>query len=212
MQADTGTKPNAAAPEAILHPGSRHLFSYWNGLRRDRDAPGRQEIELRALAPILPWLGIVERQARPRRHRWRLAGTGIGRLWGSGLTGAAVAADWPEVYRHALVRALDGVCERRQPFVARLKATSAEGEVLGIELFAAPVEQTTARRSRRCAACCRFAIRNGSDTFRWSTSSCRRSPPSGWARCPTRSAGCKGRWHRGSRSFAAAATTDCRQA
>jgi hypothetical protein len=139
MQADTGTKPNAAAPEAILHPGSRHLFSYWNGLRRDRDAPGREEIELRALAPILPWLGIVERQARPRRHRWRLAGTGIGRLWGSGLTGAAVAADWPEVYRHTLVRALDGVCERRQPFVARLKATSAEGEVLGIELFAAPV-------------------------------------------------------------------------
>ena len=139
MQADTGTKPNAAAPEAILHPGSRHLFSYWNGLRRDRAAPGRQEIELRALAPILPWLGIVERQARPRRHRWRLAGTGIGRIWGSGLTGAAVAADWAEVYRHALVRALDGVCERRQPFVARLKATSAEGEALGIELFAAPV-------------------------------------------------------------------------
>jgi hypothetical protein len=140
MQADTGTKPNAAAPEAILHPGSRHLFSYWDGLRMERAAPGRQEIELRALAPILPWLGIIERQSRPRRHHWRLAGTGIGRLWGPGLTGAAVAADWPDVYRHALVRALDGICDRRQPFVARLKATSAEGEVLGIELFAAPVE------------------------------------------------------------------------
>ena len=140
MQADTGTIPTAAAPEAILHPGSRHLFSTWNGLRRDRAAPGREEIELRALAPILPWLGIIERQARPRRHRWRLAGTGIGRLWGTGLTGAVVAADWPEIYRHALVRALDGVCERRQPFVARLKATSADGNVLGLELFAAPVE------------------------------------------------------------------------
>lgn len=140
MQADTGTEPNAAAPEAILHPGSRHLFSYWNGLRGDRAAPARQEIELRALASILPWLGIIERQARPRRHRWRLAGTGIGRMWGTGLTGAAVAADWAEVYRRALARALDGVCERRQPFVARLKATSAEGELLGIELFAAPAE------------------------------------------------------------------------
>ena len=140
MQADTGMKPNAAAPEAILHPGSRHLFSYWNGLRRDRAAPARQEIELRALAPILPWLGIVERRSTPPRHRWRLAGTGIGRLWGSGLTGAAVAADWPDVYRQTLVRALDGVCQRRQPFVARLKATSADGEALGIELFAAPVE------------------------------------------------------------------------
>ena len=140
MQADSGTKPDAAAPEAILHPGSRHLFSYWNGVRGTRPAPGRQEIELRALAPILPWLGIVERKTRSRRHRWRLAGTGIGRLWGNGLTGAAVAADWPAVYRHALVRALDGVCERRQPFVARLKATSAEGEMLGIELFATPVE------------------------------------------------------------------------
>lgn len=140
MQADSGTKPNAAAPDAILHPGSRHLFSYWNALRGAHTAPSRQEIELRALAPILPWIGIVERQSRPRRHLWRLAGTGIGRLWGSGLTGAAVAADWPEVYRRGLVRALDGVCDRRQPFVARLKATSADGEALGIELFAAPVE------------------------------------------------------------------------
>ena len=95
---------------------------------------------LRALAPVLPWIGIVERQARPRRHRWRLAGTGIARLWGNGLTGTAVAADWPDVYRRTLVRGLNGVCERRQPFVARLKAASAEGEALGIELFAAPVE------------------------------------------------------------------------
>ena len=140
MQADAGMKQNGAAPEAILHPGSRTLFSYWNGLRAGRAAPARQEIDLRALAPVLPWLGIVERQAQPRRHRWRLAGTGIARLWGNGLTGATVAGDWPEVYRRSLVRALDGVCERRQPFVARLKTVSAEGEALGLELLGAPVD------------------------------------------------------------------------
>lgn len=140
MQAHSGGKPIDAAPEAILHPGSRSLFSYWNGLRGARSAPGRQEIDLRAIAPILPWIGIVERQAGRRPHRWRLAGTGIARLWGDGLTGRQVAADWPDIHRRALLRALDGVCDRRQPFVARLKAVSAAGEAVGIELFAAPVE------------------------------------------------------------------------
>lgn len=140
MQARSEGKQRVAAPEAILHPASRNLFSYWNRLRGARSAPCRHEIDLRQIVPVLPWVGIMERLGDPRRHCWRLVGTGIARLWGAGLTGRDVAADWPDVYRRALERALDGVCERRQPFVARLKAESADGEVVGIELFAAPVE------------------------------------------------------------------------
>ena len=140
MQARAALKRGRTAPEAILHPASRSLFGYWNWLRAGRSAPCRRDIDLRPLAPILPWLGIMEREPDLRCHRWRLAGTGIARLWGRGLTGQQVAADWPDVYRRALVRALDGVCERQQPFVARLKAVSADGDALGIELFAATVE------------------------------------------------------------------------
>jgi hypothetical protein len=140
MQAHSGSKHNAASPKAILHPSSKNLFNYWNWLRGERPAPTRQEIDLRSIAPILPWVGIMERQAGGRRHCWRLAGTGIARLWGDGLSGMEVAADWPAIYRDTLVRALDGVYDRRQPFVARLKAVSAHGEEVGIELFAAPVE------------------------------------------------------------------------
>lgn len=140
MQAHRTPKTDGCAPQAILHPGSRHLFSYWNGLRGERSAPGRQDIDLRALAPILPWIGIIERATGRRQPRWRLAGTGIARLWGDGLAGRQVAGDWPDIHRSALLRALDGVCNRHQPFVARLKAVSADGEAVGIELFAAPVE------------------------------------------------------------------------
>jgi hypothetical protein len=93
-------------------------------------------------------IGVIERHALPNdhfqrcpgRHRWRLVGTGIARLWGNGLTGTKVAADWPEVYRHSLANALDGVCDRHQSFVARLKGVTAGGEAVGLELFAAPVE------------------------------------------------------------------------
>lgn len=139
MQAPGGSRHDDAVPEAILHPVSRALFSHWNGLRGPRGAPRRDEIDLRAIAPILPWVGIIERCGQ-RRHRWRLAGTAIAQAWGHGLTGRAVAADWPRLYRRILLRALDGVCEHHQLFVARLKAASADGEALGIELFAAPVE------------------------------------------------------------------------
>ena len=140
MQAHSGSNRSGAAPQAILHPGSRHLFSHWNGLRGERGAPGRGEIDLRALAPVLPWIGIIERETGRRQHRWRLAGTGIARLWGDGLAGRPVAGDWHDIHRHTLTRALDSVCDRLQPFVARLKAVSADGEAVGIELFAAPVE------------------------------------------------------------------------
>jgi hypothetical protein len=152
MQAPKASNHNGAVPDAILHPGSRSLFSHWNWLRGERSAPRRQEIDLRALVPVLPWIGIIERGASPGRYRWRLAGTGIARLWGDGLTGRQVAADWPDVYRRALMRALDGVCERRQPFVARLKAVSADGEALGIEFFAAPVETSDGASVQ--ALCC----------------------------------------------------------
>jgi hypothetical protein len=148
MQALSEPKQDAIAPEAILHPASRSLFSYWNRLRGPRSAPRREEMELRSIAPILPVIGVMERydppkdnfQRCPGRHRWRLVGTGIARLWGNGLTGTEVAADWPDVYRHSLARALDGVCDRQQSFVARIKGVTASGEAVGLELFAAPVE------------------------------------------------------------------------
>lgn len=140
MQARKGAKTSGGAPQAILHPVSRSLFSYWNGLRGARGAPSRSEIALRPLAPVLPWIGIVERDIARRQHRWRLAGTGIARLWGDGLAGQPIAGDWSDSHRRALTRALDGVGDRLQPFVARLKAVSAEGEAVGIEFFAAPLE------------------------------------------------------------------------
>jgi hypothetical protein len=109
-------------------------------LRGEHSAPSRTDIALRPLAPVLPWIGIVERDSVRRRHRWRLAGTGITRLWGDGLAGQPIAGDWQDSHRRALTRALDGVVDRLQPFVARLKAVSADGEAVGIEFFAAPVE------------------------------------------------------------------------
>jgi hypothetical protein len=140
MQARKSAKSSGGAPQAILHPVSRSLFSYWNGLRGEHSAPSRTDIALRPLAPVLPWIGIVERDSVRRRHRWRLAGTGIARLWGDGLAGQPIAGDWQDSHRRALTRALDGVVDRLQPFVARLKAVSADGEAVGIEFFAAPVE------------------------------------------------------------------------
>jgi hypothetical protein len=135
-------------PDAILHPDSRSLFSYWNRLRGPRSAPRREEMELRSIAPILPVIGVMERHASPKdnfqtgpgRYRWRLVGTGIARLWGNGLTGTEIATNWPDVYRRSLAHALDGVCDRHQAFVARLKGVTAGGEAVGLELFAAPVE------------------------------------------------------------------------
>ena len=65
---------------------SQSLFTYWNGLRRDRLAPKRFEIEPSCIAGYLPDTFILER-VDPRTARFRLAGTRISEAFGAEFRG-----------------------------------------------------------------------------------------------------------------------------
>lgn len=130
----------AVAPPEIVHPSCRELFRYWERLRGERSAPSRDQIDLRAMAAILPWVGILERDGARRSYRWRVAGTGITSLWGRSLAGRELTVGWPDFERRTVVWALDAVTVRLQPFVARLNVMGADNGPVGIELLALPVE------------------------------------------------------------------------
>ncbi len=128
-----------ATPEEILHPVSRTLFRHWAEIRKDRALPTRGDINLRQIRQIMPWLAIVERCGKQQGYHWRLAGTGICRLWGHELTGMDMTRHWRGFDRQTLLFLLDGVVGGFQPSVARFKATTDNADHIGIELLTLPV-------------------------------------------------------------------------
>lgn len=146
------TPPESVAPADVMHPGSRRLFCYWERIRGEASAPPRTHIDLKEIKRIVSWLAVIERPAASPDYGWRLAGTGICRLWGRELTGRPVLENWPVSERQTMTRAFDGVVTLLQPFVARFAARCTAGEEVGIELLALPVYPDARQRPQILAS------------------------------------------------------------
>ena len=96
---------------------SKSLFTYWNGLRRDRIAPKRFEIEPSCIASYLPDTFILERVDHSTA-RFRLAGTRICEAFGIEFRGLELAELFEDEDRATLRRAMAAVTD--QGAVARL--------------------------------------------------------------------------------------------
>ena len=101
MQADDRNQIEKAAIE-ILHPASRQLFRYWEGLRAERPCPTRSEIELSRLVSLLPNIAILE---KPVNERWtyRLAGTKVCDLLQQPMTGKDALAGFKRYFKGEVV-------------------------------------------------------------------------------------------------------------
>jgi hypothetical protein len=142
----------AKAPEEILHPDSRSLFRYWEGARRENSAPTRADIDLKMLKNILPWLGILERHPLKPEYTWRLAGTGICRLWAHELTGKLFHVDNVQHEDENVAQLMDNVMASHQPCIARFRAAYEEGELLGLEMLCLPVLANDGRTTQMFAS------------------------------------------------------------
>lgn len=71
------------------HPGIQAIFTYWQAIKPAGELPGRRHFDPLRIAPLLPFVWLLDVQREPFRLRYRLAGTrvvaGIGRevtgLW-----------------------------------------------------------------------------------------------------------------------------------
>jgi hypothetical protein len=103
------------------------LFQYWNGVRGERMAPRRFEIEPARIASILPETFILERLDADT-FMYRLAGTKLCEQFGTEFRGLNFLNDWNEDDRAILAR--------------HFAATSAQGGVLVLELEAGPLDKS----------------------------------------------------------------------
>jgi hypothetical protein len=129
----------SSAPAEILHPGSRNLFRYWESVRGERSAALRSDLDLREICHLLPWVFISEPDATTSEHRLRLAGTGICGMWQDNLTGKFLFSTWNRFERHTIGDLLRGTIEDCRPFAMRVRASTANGSVTGLEIMGLPV-------------------------------------------------------------------------
>jgi hypothetical protein len=109
---------------------SQILFAYWNGVRGDRMAPRRFEIEPARIASILPETFILERlDSDTFVHR--LAGTRLCEQFGYEFRGTNFLDGWSE--------------EDRLTIAQQFAQATAQGGVLILDVEAGPLDQTRPR-------------------------------------------------------------------
>lgn len=103
------------------------LFQYWNGVRGERLAPRRFEIEPARISPILPETFILER-VDAETFAYRLAGTKLCEQFGDEFRGQNFLNDWAG--------------EDRTSLAALLTGDVSQGGALLVEFAARPVDRT----------------------------------------------------------------------
>lgn len=128
-----------STPDDILHPDSRKLFRYWESIRREKSAPDKSDFDLKQIANLLPFMGVLQRHPLKQVYNWRLAGTGICRMFTANLTNTQFVHDWQPFESSVISRMLDTAVSSHQPCVARIKASNSQGDTIGLELLVLPV-------------------------------------------------------------------------
>jgi len=146
------------APDEILHPDSRALFRFWESVRGESSTAHRNDIDLRHIKDLLPWIAILERHPLKPEYKWRLAGTSVCKIWNQDLTGGQFMADWDNFERDTVCRLMDNVIASHQPCVARFKAVYDDGEMLGIEMLSLPMTAANQRSTQVLASVVPFRM------------------------------------------------------
>jgi len=117
---------------------TRALFAYWDGLRGERTAPERAEIEPAAIRHVLADTFVVEVDSA-RHCPFRLAGTRLCALFGRELKGVGLCDLWATDRRHEAASLIGTVLDERAGAVCGLTAMTAGGETLELEMILLPL-------------------------------------------------------------------------
>jgi hypothetical protein len=133
--------------DIMKHPTSRLLHTYWDGLRRERAAPDRSEIEPGAIRNLLADSLILEVDVPASDAAIRLAGTRVCALFGRELRANPFADLWgaPDADPWRLV---ETVAVDTLGMVAGLTGTTARNETIDLELILLPLRHRGQTQTR----------------------------------------------------------------
>ena len=132
------TSPN----EDILHPAARNMFAVWDAIRQGRSAPCRNELDLRSIKKLLPHVALIERHPLKPEFSFRLAGTGLRKIFCKELTGSDFLGLWPQIERSTISQRASDVVVRHRPCSIRFKGFTSDGRTETLELLMLPLLPT----------------------------------------------------------------------
>ncbi len=118
---------------------SKKIFSYWNNLRGEREAPDRREIEPSDIRDILGDTFILEIDRKYKTISFRLAGTRLCSAYGRELKGVGFLGLWEECDNLKVLKGVREVYENNQPCTISLVSQSNSGKFLEFELLMLPL-------------------------------------------------------------------------
>lgn len=127
------------------------LFAYWDGLRGERAAPERGEIEPGAIRHILADTFVLGTDG-PDGATFRLAGTRCCALFGRELKGTAIGLLWPDSKRQEAERQVEIVVSETAGLVVGLRGLAANGWTIDLELLLLPLRHRGRTRARAIGA------------------------------------------------------------
>ncbi len=131
----------------MRHAASRHLYAYWNRLRRDRPAPQRSEIDPAAIRDILSYTFMLELDEN-LGFPIRLAGARINALFNHELKGSSFITLWREREAASMAVLLPRILYHACPIVARVTAAPSGHDESAFELLLLPLACDTMAQGR----------------------------------------------------------------
>ena len=126
---------------------TRELHSYWSGLRGERAAPERADVDPVAFRGVLPDTFMLEVDDA-RRFPVVLAGSRCNAIFGTGLKGSSFVDLFDAEDRCQIAGICSNVCDDAAPAVAGLKAAAVGGQALDLEMLLLPLRHRGKTHSR----------------------------------------------------------------
>ena len=135
----------------MKHVSTRVLFAYWDGLRGERAAPERGEIEPGAIRHVLADTFILDLE-EPGRAVFRLAGTRLCALFGGELKGQDFAALWRRQAGNDIDHMLSTVVDDAAGIVGGAVGTTRRGATVNLEMLLLPLRHRGRTNARLLGA------------------------------------------------------------
>jgi hypothetical protein len=129
-----------SATTKILHPDCRALFRYWESLRAERPCPRKDELDLKQISKIVPYLILIEHKLGAEPWRFRLAGTKTCEIFGREMTGENALVGWDSFEKNVVGKCLEISRNRMQPALVRMRFLGENGAVMAAEMIGLPVQ------------------------------------------------------------------------
>ena len=131
----------------MKHQATRDLFAYWNGLRGERTAPERGEIDPVAIRSIIADTFMLDVDVA-QKFPFRLAGTRVNGLFDAEQKGTSFLDLWRPEERRNIAAVLLTVADGATPVVVGAAGAPSEHEECGLEVLFLPLRHFGKTHSR----------------------------------------------------------------